>query len=65
MDMFGPEGPRRDDLDGIVPDRPVMLLAIDGHSLWVNSATLEVAGITHETPAPAGCYSFDLPRRRG
>lgn len=39
-------------LDAIVPDRPVILDAFDGHSLWANSRALEIAGITKETPDP-------------
>lgn len=58
MDMFGPEGPRREDLDAIVPDRPVLLFAIDAHSVWVNSATLELAGISRDTPDPAPGFSY-------
>lgn len=58
MDMFGPEGPRREELDAIVPDRPVLLFAIDAHSVWVNSATLELAGITTDTPDPAPGFSY-------
>ena len=40
MDMFPPEGPNRQMLDEIVSDRPIMLFAIDVHSLWVNSKAL-------------------------
>lgn len=57
MDMFGSGGPHREDLDAIVPNRPVMLFAIDGHSLWVNSVALELAGINRETPDPAPGFS--------
>lgn len=39
-------------LDAIVPDRPVFLDAFDGHSSWVNSVALSLAGITKETPDP-------------
>lgn len=39
-------------LDKIVPDRPVILDAFDGHSSWVNSRALEICGITKETPDP-------------
>ena len=45
-------GPWRGDLDAIVPDRPVLLLALDAHSAWLNSRALEVAGITKDTPDP-------------
>ncbi len=39
-------------LDDIVSDRPVMLDAFDGHSIWVNSKALAIAGITKATPDP-------------
>ena len=38
----------------IVPDRPVSIVSYDGHSLWVNSTTLERAQITRDTPDPDG-----------
>ena len=44
--------PRREDLDAIVPDRPVFLPNRDGHSTWVNSRALELAGIDASTPDP-------------
>ncbi len=44
--------PRREDLDRVVPDRPVFLPNRDGHSAWVNSCALEIAGITDDTPDP-------------
>ena len=58
MDMFGPGGPHRGDLDAVLPDRPALLFAIDGHSVWVNTATLEIAGVTRETPDPVPGFSF-------
>jgi hypothetical protein len=51
---FPPAGPNRTDLDTVVPDRPVILKAIDGHSAWVNTRALETAGITKHTPDPPG-----------
>ena len=39
-------------LDEVVPDRPVFLVAFDGHSAWANSKALSLAGITRETPDP-------------
>jgi predicted amidohydrolase YtcJ len=45
--------PRRQDLDRLVPDRPVFLPNRDGHSAWVNSKALELAGVTAETADPA------------
>lgn len=45
--------PRRAMLDRVVPDRPVFLTAYDGHSAWVNTRALDLAGINAETPDPA------------
>jgi predicted amidohydrolase YtcJ len=52
MDAFGTEGPRLATLDAVVADRPVLLESTDGHSAWVNSRALELAGITRATPDP-------------
>ncbi len=53
MPNFSPSGlPDKKLLDKIVPDRPVSLKSSDGHSLWVNSKALELAGITATTPDP-------------
>ena len=48
----GVKGPHRRTLDAVVPDRPVMLLALDAHSAWVNSKALAAAGIDKDTPDP-------------
>ena len=53
MDDFPAGIPRREDLDRIVPDRPVFLPSRDGHTAWVNSRALEIAGITRDRPDPA------------
>ena len=52
VNAAGVKGPYRKDLDAVVPDRPVVLIALDAHSAWVNSKALEVAGITKDTPDP-------------
>jgi predicted amidohydrolase YtcJ len=39
-------------LDAVVPDRPVFLESIDGHSAWVNSVALARAGVGPDTPDP-------------
>ena len=52
MDAFGTEGPRLTTLDAVVADRPVLLESTDGHSAWVNSRALELAGIARATPDP-------------
>jgi hypothetical protein len=55
LDAFAPTGiPHRRLLDAVVPDRPVYLESSDGHSAWVNSKALQIAGITPDTPDPAG-----------
>lgn len=45
--------PRREDLDRILPDRPVLLTNRDGHGAWANSRALEIAGVTAATKDPA------------
>lgn len=42
------------DLDRISSTRPVALHGIDGHTEWVNTKALQLAGITAETPDPPG-----------
>jgi predicted amidohydrolase YtcJ len=44
--------PTREQLDAVVPDRPAVMTCYDGHSVWVNSKALALAGITKETPNP-------------
>ncbi|EED30463.1 amidohydrolase 3 [gamma proteobacterium NOR5-3] len=48
------EYPTRQMLDAVVPDRPIFLTHIDGHYGWVNSLALEMAGVSADTPVPAG-----------
>jgi hypothetical protein len=52
--VFGPDGPRKELLDRIIPDKPVFLKAFDGHSGWVNSQALTLAGITRDSVSPPG-----------
>jgi predicted amidohydrolase YtcJ len=52
MEYFPGGMPSKDDLDAIVPDRPVFLLNRDVHGAWVNSRALEIGGITKGTPDP-------------
>ena len=51
--LSGDPLPTKEDLDAVVPDRPVMLRDVDGHSAWVNSKVLELAGIDASTISPA------------
>jgi predicted amidohydrolase YtcJ len=46
--------PTKEELDAVSPDNPVCLFRKDGHSVWVNSKALELAGITDATPDPQG-----------
>ena len=46
--------PSAKQLDQYVADRPVILSRVDGHSSWLNSKALEMAGISKETPDPPG-----------
>ena len=50
--LFPDGNPHRSVIDEIVPDRPAYFVANDGHSAWVNSKALAVAGITKDTPDP-------------
>jgi predicted amidohydrolase YtcJ len=52
MDVFPGGVPGKDDLDAIVPDRPVFLSNRDHHGAWVNSRALALAGIGAATPDP-------------
>lgn len=52
--LFPGSEPEKGIIDDIVADKPVILTAFDGHTTWVNSKALEVAGITNTTPDPMG-----------
>ncbi len=52
MEYFPGGTPVKEDLDAIVPDRPVFLFNRDVHGAWVNSRALKIAGITRDTPDP-------------
>jgi predicted amidohydrolase YtcJ len=52
MSAFPGGTPRKEDLDAIIPDRPVFLPNRDGHGAWVNSRALEIAGLDAATPDP-------------
>ena len=46
--------PTRLDLDSVAPNNPVALSDIDGHSMWLNSKALELAGIKADSKVPMG-----------
>ncbi|MDN3682824.1 amidohydrolase [Vibrio tapetis subsp. quintayensis] len=41
-------------LDKIFPETPVVIMEQTSHSMWVNTAALNLAGINHNTPEPQG-----------
>ena len=46
--------PTKEQLDSVAPDNPVILSSKCGHSTWVNSAALKIAGVDRDTVAPPG-----------
>jgi predicted amidohydrolase YtcJ len=52
--VFGEHGPTAAILDEVCPDIPAVLYSEDYHSVWVNTKTLELAGITADTPDVEG-----------
>jgi predicted amidohydrolase YtcJ len=56
--------PSRQTLDSLISDRPVYLVGEDGRTLWVNSKTLELAGITRGTPSPRNGTIVRDPKTR-
>ena len=54
LPVFPGAHPRKEELDDLVPGRPAVLTAADGHSAWANSRALALAGITAGTPDPPG-----------
>jgi len=54
MPAFGPGAlAAKELLDAVAPSRPVYLASRDGHSAWVSSRALELAGIDASTVDPA------------
>jgi len=53
-DWADAQWPGRRDLDRVAPDHPVYLTRVDGHAAWVNGRALALAGISRQTPDPAG-----------
>ena len=55
---FGPEGPTRQMIDEVVPDRPVLIMDEGFHGAWANSRALEMLNITQDTPDPVPGFSY-------
>jgi predicted amidohydrolase YtcJ len=54
--------PTSSQLDAVVPDRPAVMTCYDGHSVWVNSKVLALAGITRATKDPVNGEIVRDPR---
>ena len=55
---FGPQGPTRQLIDAVVPDRPVLIMDEGFHGAWANSAALELLNISQDTADPVPGYSY-------
>jgi predicted amidohydrolase YtcJ len=55
---FGPQGPTRQMIDAVVPDRPVLIMDEGFHGAWANTAALKALNITQDTPDPVPGYSY-------
>jgi predicted amidohydrolase YtcJ len=53
-DFPADQPPNREMLDAIDATRPLVFGDADGHTQWLNSAALKLAGINADTPDPAG-----------
>jgi predicted amidohydrolase YtcJ len=54
--------PTRQLLDALVVDRPAQIVSYDGHTSWVNTKALRLAGITKRTPDPKNGVIVKDPR---
>lgn len=48
------KGPTKERLDEICPDKPMVIAAYDGHSMWLNSKAFEMIGISKDSDIPSG-----------
>lgn len=55
---FGPTGPTRQLIDGVVPDRPVLIMDEGFHGAWANTAALQALNITQDTADPVPGFSY-------
>lgn len=60
---LGTTPPDRTLLDAVSGDVPVVLHDISLHSIWANTAALKAAGITRDTPNPAGGGIIEKDRK--
>src|SRR2546422_5668497 len=50
----GQPPPRHEWIDSVTPRNPVFVSRLDGHEALANAAAMKAAGITKDTPTPAG-----------
>jgi predicted amidohydrolase YtcJ len=53
-EAWGGELPRRDWIDSVTPNTPVLVSRLDAHMWLANTHALELAGVTADTPDPSG-----------
>ncbi len=46
--LFGKTGPRKEFLDEICSDKPILFQSSEGHAVWANSKALELAGFSEK-----------------
>ena len=52
--VLGDQTPTRQDLDRVMPDRPFAAMAADHHTVFANTAALDMAGLLHGADMPEG-----------
>jgi len=55
----GGRGPRKEWLDEISSDKPIILTSFDAHNLWLNNKAMEMNGITKVSVHPTGTIHKD------
>lgn len=53
-ERWGGELPKRDWIDALTPDNPVLVDRLDGHMALANTLAMDLAGIDDSTPDPEG-----------
>ena len=56
--MFDENGPRKEMLDAVVSDRPVLCQDFGEHLCWMNSKMLELMEVDKSTPDPSSLETF-------
>lgn len=59
QELWGGKLPNKEILDKYYPDSPVCFIRIDGHSMWVNSAALNIANINSDKQIDGGAIILE------